>query len=211
MHAVDPLQVKKNAKWMTQAEIADLFEPHVGGYQDKLPTRWITLSGGNPCIHDLTELVSELKFNGYYIAVETQGTFCPDWLLGCQLVTVSPKGPGMGEKYEPAKYNAFIAKFEGAKFLNTKVVVFDERDIAHAERVAVAWINEGYSMSDFYLSQGNPFPPGNAPSIGKNLHISVLRDKYLELFDKIKQVPILSQAKWLPQWHVWLWSNQQGV
>lgn len=212
MHAVDPVQVKANAKWMTQDEIANLFLPRYNGLKIVEPTQWITLSGGNPCIHDLTHLVHKLRAWGYRITVETQGTFCPKWLLDCDIVTVSPKGPGMGEIFESGKYAYFISAMANArKSVNTKVVVFGEEDLAFAEQVASIWCNHGFSMDGFYLSQGNPFPPGKGANVSSQLHVDVLRDKYLELFDKIKVNPRLAMARWLPQFHVWLWSNKQGV
>jgi len=208
MHAVDPKSVKLNATWMTQDEIAKLFKTDEG--RESL-CHWITLSGGNPCIHDLDRLVRTLREMQYRIAVETQGTFCPTWLHQCDIITVSPKGPGMGEKFEPQKYKHFISNLTRKVGINTKVVIFTRDDITFAEEVARLWINTGYSMNEFYLSQGNPFPPGKGPPVNGDMHVKVLRDKYLELFDIIKTSPILTHAKWLPQWHVWLWSNLQGV
>lgn len=217
MHAVDPIQVKKNALWITQQQIADMFDPHEQPYTagSKYPTKWITLSGGNPCIHDLTYLVDMLHNMDYKIAVETQGTFCPDWVTNCEIVTVSPKGPGMGEIFEPEKYTNFISKvYMNSRYddnLNTKVVIFNDADIAFAEQVAQLWTSEGNEMSRFYLSQGNPFPPGKGAPVSSNLHVDILRDNYLKLFDQVKQSKILCEAKFLPQFHVWLWSNKQGV
>lgn len=211
MHAVDPVQVKNKAMWLTQKDIAEMFHPN-NVLKDPNPTRWITFSGGNPCIHDLRELVDILHQMNYLIAVETQGTMCPDWLLDVDLITVSPKSPGMGEKFEPGKYKAFCEKIllEGASTINTKVVIFSETDVDFAEQVAKIW-NEWGDMEDFYLSQGNPFPPDKSPPIGTDLHISMLREQYLKLFDIIKTRPTLTLCKWLPQWHVWLWSNKAGV
>ncbi len=222
MHAVDPKQVKANAQWLTQDEIANLFItilPNPTGEQRRTDTsvigipgaHWITFSGGNPCIHDLSKLVRTLKDWGYRITVETQGTFCPSWLFDVDIITVSPKGPGMGEKFELSKYEYFIRAFAGRKAINTKVVIFNDQDLKFAEEIATIWSAAGYSMDGFYLSQGNPFPPGKSMPIGEQLHIDGLRDEYLRMFDKIKVNPILSHAKWLPQFHVWLWSNKQGV
>ena len=50
----------------------------------------VVITGGEPCIHDLTELTSQLNSQGYGTQIETSGTFeviCSDktW------VTVSPK------------------------------------------------------------------------------------------------------------------------
>lgn len=213
MHAVDPLQVKANAQWLTQTEIANLFVDGVNAEQPPtIGTRWITLSGGNPCIHDLSQLIHKLKSWGYRFAVETQGTFCPAWLYDCDLITVSPKGSGMGEKFEINKYEHFISAMANShKAVNTKVVIFNDEDITFAAEVAKIWFARGFHMDGFFLSQGNPFPPGKGAPVSDNLQLDILRDNYLSLFDKIKTHPILSHAKWLPQLHVWLWANKQGV
>lgn len=211
MHAVDPLQVKANAQWLTQDEIAALFihsDPTKNVYMSGAD--WITLSGGNPCMHDLSHLVSRLRGWGYHIAVETQGTFCPKWLWDCDIITCSPKGPGMGEKFEEDKFKAFLTRMAGKRGFNCKVVIFDQKDLEFAERVATRWVNSGFSLNDFYLSQGNPFPPNHLPSAPENL-VDVLRQEYLTMFELIKVMPHLAHTKWLPQWHVWLWANRQGV
>lgn len=207
MHAVDPIQVKAHAKWMTQQEIADLF-PDL--HQTWAGCDWITFSGGNPCIHDLTHLVELLQAKGYKITVETQGTLCPQWLQQCDQVTVSPKGPGMGEIFEPDKFRHFIRFLYGQSF-NCKVVIFTQNDLDFADSVLEIWINEEYTKNSFYLSQGNPFPPGKSQPVGRDLHINLLRDEYLTILALIQKTPRLCRVKYLPQWHVWLWSNQQGV
>jgi 7-carboxy-7-deazaguanine synthase len=209
MHAVDPTQVSDNAEWLTQAEILQKFLAQLpeGG------TEWVTLSGGNPAIHDLTWLCERLVDMDFRIAIETQGTFCPDWLKYCEVVTVSPKGPGMGERFELSKFLAFLerAQEDGdlEESLSIKVVIFDDADIKFAHMIADTMQLTGISTDRLYLSQGNPFPPGSI-EVPADLPM-YLREKYLDTFDKLKADQTLSQCKWLPQWHVWLWSNRQGV
>src|SRR6266853_3314773 len=65
MHAVDPVLVKANAQWLTQSQIfTALVNQRIEG-----STYWVTLSGGNPCIHDLDYLCSILVTNQWSIAV----------------------------------------------------------------------------------------------------------------------------------------------
>lgn len=216
MHAVDPDRVSANAEWLTQNEILTKFLEHVNATPHS--TDWVTLSGGNPAIHDLTWLTEELVDRAFRIAIETQGTFCPDWLRHCEVVTVSPKGPGMGERFEPDKFLYFLTQakpFSGAgdpdlqSSLNVKVVIFTDKDIEFADRVAAIMINTGTSLDKLYLSQGNPYPPGY-PFQPTDLR-EYLRGEYLHTFEKLKTHPTLSACKWLPQLHVWLWANKQGV
>src|SRR5215472_17562041 len=131
MHAVDPAQVKKNATWLTQEQIYQAFT-----LQNDAPNvRWITYSGGNPCIHDLSELTIALRSRGYKIAVETQGTFAPQWLWKTNIVTVSPKGPGMGEKFEHNVFRKFFDVTHQHPGFNVKIVVFGEEDLEFARTI----------------------------------------------------------------------------
>lgn len=85
MYAVD---VKNKPSWkqMTTTEILEELSPKAGGCFT------VTISGGNPLIHDLTPLVRALRNWGWNIWVETQGTIYRDWLKYCN-VTISPKPP----------------------------------------------------------------------------------------------------------------------
>lgn len=208
MNAVDPKQVKANAQFLTQEEIMDAFM----AFRKPNTTRWITFSGGNPCIHDLSELVIALKSEGFLIAVETQGTFAPDWLGSCDIVTCSPKGPGMGEKCNMNVLDEFLSTgFQHfPNGLNLKVVLFDQRDLEFAKDVAIRYTRYGLP---FYLSLGNPFPPGyTANGIVKDHadHMQTLVDRYKVLFEDIQQDPILSNMRFLPQWHTFVWGNEKG-
>lgn len=215
MHAVDPLQVKANAKWLTNVGITEAFHTHrLVLLQGQHTTKWVTFSGGNPCIHDLTDLCLNLVLDEFHIAVETQGTFCPRWLKHTDLVTISPKGPGMGEKLELDKLDAFMDRMSVWDLQHVmKVVIFDQRDIEMAamlyERYVVDMktINEG----QFFLSLGNPEPPG----IAKHAYTrSAQNDRmigwYLQLWEELKNHPVLSGVRFLPQWHCMLWGNEKG-
>lgn len=215
IHAVDPQRVSANAEWLTQHEILAKFLKHVNA--TPCSTNWVTLSGGNPAIHDLTWLTEELVDRCFRIAIETQGTFCPDWLKYCEVVTCSPKGPGMGERFEPDKFQHFLNEakphgdgdFDLERSLNVKVVIFNRADIEFADRIAGLMISTGISLDKLYLSQGNPYPPGY-PFQPSDLP-EYLRGEYLHTFEKLKTHPTLSACKFLPQLHVWLWANKQGV
>ena len=52
----------------------------------------VVLTGGEPTIQKgMEELVSALKSEGYYIAVETNGLLAPDWLERVDYIACSPK------------------------------------------------------------------------------------------------------------------------
>lgn len=205
-HAVDPFQVKANAQWLTQQEIFSRFYTHRD--TAKSYVKWVTYSGGNPCIHDLAELTFALKSVGCKIAVETQGTFAPNWLWNCDIITVSPKGPGMGEKFDRNIFRKFFDTLHLKPGFNIKVVVFDDKDLVFARQLIedFPWIQ--YNPDMFFLSQGNGYlDPGN----DVNTLSKALRLNYLQLLALIQKDPYLCQVKFLPQWHVWLWGHQKGV
>lgn len=135
MHAVDPARVKAEARWITQEEIAD----EVTALAKLRNCSSITFSGGNPCIHDLTHLVEVLHRNDLAISLETQGTKCPDWVAEVDYITISPKSPGMGEKFEPDVFKAFLEKgLITTPFANRwclKVVVFSAQDLEFASMI----------------------------------------------------------------------------
>jgi 7-carboxy-7-deazaguanine synthase len=214
MHAVDPDQVSANAKWTTQAEIAK----KVLDLASATNTGWVTLSGGNPAIHDLTVLCSILKDHSIGISVETQGTFSPPWLAICDYITVSPKGPGMGEKFEMGKFVNFYKRFQAHPGLSIKVVAFHAIDLEFASMIAELCPRE-VNTDRFYISLGNPYPPkitpeeNTGPGWSSDSWQNALNEsmnRYKAMLDEIKHYPALQRARFLPQLHHWLWANEKG-
>lgn len=231
LHAVLPEKVKENATWMTQAEIADeLFKQHTGSaitssnINWNANSYWVTFSGGNPCMHDLNDLIMRIRgfdilIGNIKIAVETQGTLLPSWLHMCDVITVSPKGPGMGEIFEPLKFRDFVLQFKHHPGFNVKVVVFSQQDIEFAKHINSIMVDEGLG-DKMYMSLGNPFPPGKEADLekvkdemtGKDDALKLeLMKLYSVLTEDILQEPALSNVRWLPQLHVLAWANKQKV
>lgn len=207
LHAVTPSEVKKNAQWLTQADITWQFleEKYIPN-----STEWITFSGGNPCIHDLTDLVMALKGYLFKINVETQGTFCPDWLEHVDVVTCSPKGPGMGEKLELDKLDNFLTKVDAWQVdYCMKVVVFDQRDLEVA-RMLYERYHDMMVNDQFYLSLGNTLPPGIGDDVTHEVMMGTMLNNYRILFDDIQKDRVLSKFSFLPQWHTFVWGNAKG-
>src|SRR5919201_1619214 len=66
MYAVDPVQVRHDARHLESEEIlADIRQLHTG-------PDLVVLSGGNPALLDLGPLVDRLHESGFEVAVETQ-------------------------------------------------------------------------------------------------------------------------------------------
>jgi len=226
LHAVLPTAVRAHARYMTPDEIIDELVEKRGNSG----THWVVFSGGNPCMWDLNRLISYVHGAGFGIAVETQGTILPDWLIRCQQVTISPKSPGMGEKFEPDKYVAMITRlYDAGTPFATKVVVFSALDIEFAVEVwnimnTVVPINlEPFMM----LSLGNPYPPiitqegvlrENPSLTGESKlddhsdrdHRLILLDNYRQLLEEYVQDPRIHHMRFLPQLHVLAWGNETG-
>ncbi len=187
LYAVLPEQVRENATQMTVGSIRerlDVLNPH---------TPWVTISGGNPVLHDLSALVAELHASGRKIAVETQGTVYRDWLADCEVVTVSPKPPSSGMETNVEQLGRFL-RLPNA---NLKIVVFDDADFAYA--IAV---RERYPDVALYLQVGN--------SVGTD-DTAALLARLDWLSQKTLAEPALRDAVVLPQLHVLLYGNRRGV
>lgn len=211
MHAVDPVQVKTNAQWLTQIEILERLGQQREPFSNS--TNWVTFSGGNPCIHDLTLLCELLKSNNWNICVETQGTEAPKWLSLVDVISISPKGPGMGENTDLKQLDDFIssvASSHGLKNTYMKIVLFDARDVEFARMLFERYCVEKKLPLQMYLSLGNPYPPGFDKNITFETLTRELINNYKVLFEQIKNDTYLSKVRFLPQWHVFVWGNEKG-
>lgn len=213
LHAVDPRAVKKFARRMTQSEI---FEELLSKMEET-GTEWVTLSGGNPAMWDLKELKNLIQSRGYYVAVETQGTLCPDWLTAVNMVVVSPKSPGMGEKFEGAKFEAFLEKLRGRVHIALKVVVFSAQDMEFALALGdTAQRKQAIPRGMRFMSLGNPYPPKLTEDLVVNSNIprgqlpQQLLQQYRILLDDFLVDPRITDWKFMPQMHVLVWGNDQG-
>src|SRR5579875_1830669 len=72
-YAWEPGQLAKSELLAPEAIVARL-EAAGGG------CRRVTLSGGNPALHDLSGLLARLKAGGWLTHMETQGSMAPAWL-----------------------------------------------------------------------------------------------------------------------------------
>jgi len=101
------------------------------------PPIWVTLSGGNPAIYDLTELVSSLRALGYRVACETQGSVVREWFRELNMLVLSPKPPSAG-KVTSAEEVAHALSFAPESVV-LKIVVFDRCDYLYARSIIQAF------------------------------------------------------------------------
>lgn len=213
MHAVDPQTIKATARYLTAKEITDeLYTTCVSNN-----CSWVTFSGGNPCLWDLESIVDALIINQIGVTVETQGTMWQDWLLKCEYVTISPKGPGMESIFSADAYKYFIDRLRNHPGASIKIVIFDARDLEFASMIAE--MSPKFLGSDrFYLSLGNPSPPSLDGKPHPDDRVILLHSERTyqsmamlkALVGDVKEYPILKYARILPQLHTWIWGNDKG-
>jgi len=203
MHAVDPDQIKAHAKYLTDNQIMQ-------AVHQLNPSPWVTLSGGDPCIHELQDLVVRLRHDGFKIAVETQGVMRRRWIQYCQAVTVSPKPPssGMAGNLNSATLDWYVDNLEpirhlGIPVLSFKVVVFDRVDLDWA-----LLLHQRYPRVRFFLSIGTDRPE---EAEGLILTTQGILDRFRTISSEV-----LANQEWrnvtiLPQMHALLWGHTQGV
>lgn len=198
MHAVDPVQVRASAERLTAGEIAARIRSLLPGPE------LVVLTGGNPALHDLTELVAELRAGGLRVAVETQGSRWKPWLADVDRLVISPKPPssGMATARNEAALRAFVARAEamptGCAVL--KIVVFDEFDLDWA-----AARHRDHPALELFLSAGTDV------GLDDDATVARLRERYRWLCEAVSHRPELSRLRVLPQLHVIAWGTAKGV
>jgi len=220
LHAVIPELVAQHKRAMTIQEIAN----EVCSIPN---TPWVTLTGGNPVMWDLTELVSHLQSAGKYVTLETQGSVFRPWVTDCDQITISPKGPGMENTFptdfdQLARWVKTLALVDHQSW-SIKVVAMTVADLEFAievmQFVDKLCIANASIPPECFLSLGNPFPPSPQeltdpiPSTSKpkpSIDILELLSHYKIMTEEILQNPHLSEFRVTPQMHVLLWGNEKG-
>lgn len=163
----------------------------------------ITLSGGNPALQPLGELLELGHARGYTFALETQASQAPAWLGELDHLVLSPKPPSSKMEFsEPQLARCLEVARAGSHqpHISIKVVVFDEADFQFARRVY-----DSHSDVPFYLSIGNA-----SVMSGAQADNSALTRQLEWLLERC------AQENWFdvtltPQLHVLLWGNKRGV
>ncbi len=163
----------------------------------------VTLSGGNPAIQPMGDLIALGRAGGYGFAMETQGSVAKDWFSQLDMLVLSPKPPSSEMQTDWAMLQGCI---DAAKRAHTvlKVVVFDELDYAYARDVAAR-----HPGLPIYLQPGNhtPPPPDDEDA---TVDLAGIDDRMRWLVDRVI-ADRWHAARVLPQLHVMLWGNKRGV
>lgn len=194
--------------------------------------RWVVVTGGNPALLQLDELLYGLKMNGYMSMVETQGTVYSDWISDADEICISPKPPSSGNEVTDKVLAEFLSKLwrglQGQDRFRPwtwmthkaylKIVVFDDDDYEYAKR-----IKKNLKTFQMYLSAGNEDPslptvgrpyPSNDPRdyapLGLQSTTEVVLNKFKWLTEKVMRDPEMQNVRVLPQLHTLIWGNERG-
>jgi 7-carboxy-7-deazaguanine synthase len=219
MHAVEPRQVRK-AERLTDMEIAVRLEALARG------PSYVVLSGGNPALHELEDLVDALHERGFHVAVETQGSKWRDWLADVDRLVVSPKGPssGMYTAKHLDQLDNFMGRVEAqmatpplgseAMYLAgqvsyervaLKVVIANDQDYRAAREWHACWPH-----IPFYLSAVSPVP-GEATELDDAQMRNDVGLSYRYVCERVAGDAAMSDVKVLPQLHTIAWGARLGV
>lgn len=171
--------------------------------------RWVTLSGGNPALLELGDLVEQLHYGGYSVAVETQGSRWRDWLERVDCLTVSPKPPSSGmvtDRHQAETHRFMDTATAAEKHVGgaLKIVVFDDTDLEWARDFLEQW--HGWPA---FLSAGTARPTGEHEPLGETHR--QLGERYRWLCEEVAVDPHLAHVRVLPQLHVLAWGHARAV
>jgi len=155
----------------------------------------VTISGGNPALHDLEELLELGHQQGLTFALETQASKAKAWFEKLDHLTLSPKGPSSGMATDWEAVGQCIALAGPQTQTSLKVVVFDEEDYIFAREA-----HTRFPQVPFFLQCGT-----EAGADGVQI-----REKTEWLLSRVAQDGWFD-AVILPQLHVLLWGNKRGV
>ena len=158
----------------------------------------VSLSGGNPAIQPLGELIKLGHDKGYQFALETQGSIAQDWFANLDILTLSPKPPSSGHETDWDAFNECLKAAGNGPETVMKIVIFDQTDYEYAQDAA-----KRYPALPLYLQPGNHQVEGEPDMSG-------LSERLLWLAEKVTN-DNWHKAHVLPQLHVMLWGNQKGV
>lgn len=211
--AVEPEIVKRDARRIPVGELIDEVKA-----LSTTPGMWITLSGGNPAMHDLDDFVTDAHQSGYRVSVETQGSIWRPWLAQVDHLTISPKPPSSG-MVNP-KNSRQLERFLSMAFdlmphtrRSLKIVVFDEEDYQWARGIILREPRE--ALWQTFLSVGTPTVSEWDSEVVKGTSDTAVRDQvgdgYRWLCERVTADPAMVNVRVLPQLHVIAFGHLRGV
>lgn len=207
MYAVDPVQVKANARYLTTTEICQELAqlPHAP---------WLTISGGDPVMHKpINDIIMWCRQRGIKVAIETQAALWQDWLLNVDVVTFSPKGPSSGNLTEIDFLLECVQKLITRSHVEicVKPVVFNGADLQYALDVMRALRTQGGKgpllVHHFTFQAGTVHAPEAPVDDRPGIVVDNVLTNYRALVEQLKDVmPFMPHNVSIkPQTHVLLW------
>jgi 7-carboxy-7-deazaguanine synthase len=197
LHAVDS-RYRHDWTPMTAIEIMDRVRALSGG--KPIP---ISLSGGNPALQPLGELIAIGKRDGFRFFLETQASVAQDWFSELDMLVLSPKPPSSGMQTDWSAVSACIEAADNAPIV-LKFIVFDDTDFNFAREGAAR-----FRDMPVYLQPGNHTPPP-ASGVETGFDLDGIMDRMRWLIDRVNSDKWY-EARVLPQLHTLVWGNMRGV
>jgi len=155
----------------------------------------VTLSGGNPCIHDLEPLINELWDTGYSVQLETQGSIWQDCLANVDMINLSPKPPSSGMYNQDLDLAPFVKYPDKVQL---KLVILTLEDYQYAQE-----LHQRYPEVPLVLQACN--------ELDRDTEGHLLA-KYRSLVEIVANDSTMGDGvRVLPQMHVLAWGNRRGV
>jgi 7-carboxy-7-deazaguanine synthase len=170
--------------------------------------KWVTLSGGNPAMWDLTVLVKVLQNMSYKVAVETQGSLWKEWLANVNQLTVSPKPPSSG--MDTKLFETFMASLDASGKVRytvaLKVVVFTDEDFEFARKIHL-----DYAGFPFFISVGTRMGGLLGDFAGGIIDTrDDILDRYKWIAERVANDKVFRDTAAFPQLHALIWGHDRG-
>lgn len=161
----------------------------------------VVLTGGNPCLYDLSELIDILHNNGYEVHVETQGTRFPDWLRKVDFVSLSPKMSSDPDL-------SFMAMAKAKSEVRNMIKSLD--DIPHQLKFVIGDSTE-YTFA-LEVAKSNPgevviFQPKHTDDTSGYVLANIA--KLPDMICTDSRMP--PNVRFMPQLHRIIWGDERGV
>jgi 7-carboxy-7-deazaguanine synthase len=156
----------------------------------------VTISGGNPALQPLDELLDLGHERGLTFALETQGSVAKEWFAKLDYLVISPKPPSSQMTTDWDALQNCVNNADVSTHISLKVVVFDEDDYQFAREV-----HRRFSQLPFVLQVGTTNCDDGEKQITASTEWLLQRASR----DGWHDVTIL------PQLHVLLWGQKRGV
>jgi len=159
---------------------------------------YVCITGGEPLLQDLTELVETLKWSKW-ITVETNGTIFPsdDVLWTVDLWTVSPKLGSSGMQPRPDVVDLFV---KSRVYMQLKFVIQDEEDYKAVKKLLRMLDEAVYEVPIVLQPEGSIIRDHNdLPAyLAKlsDLAKIVTFDDFWRDFDEVRVLPQLHRIVW---------------